>query len=137
MHGRAGPGKEKGSVKPDPFAGRAQRNRADPFRRTGPAQKKPRAHRQELIDRNESLRPRLGQIRETPDRLSQLRCRMRKAIPEALPERDDFSERMEVRENRRELEQVMDAAIDAGTQEADARQPVQDASKQKHGQERQ
>ena len=49
----------------------------------------------------------------------------------------DFSEQMEVRENRRELEQVMDAAIDAVTQETDEQQPVQDVSKQKHGQERQ
>jgi hypothetical protein len=43
----------------------------------------------------------------------------RKAIPDALPEREDFAEQMEVRENRRELEQVMDAAIEAVTQEAD------------------
>ena len=42
---------------------------------------------------------------------------------------------MEARENRRELEQVMDAAIEAVTQETDERQPVQDASKQKHEQE--
>lgn len=55
---------------------------------------------------------------------------------EALPERDDFSEQMEVRENRRELEQVMDAAIEAVTQKTDEQQPVQDASKQKHDQER-
>ena len=47
-----------------------------------------------------------------------LRCRMRNAIPEALPER------------------VTDAAIDAVTQETDKQQPVQDASKQRHGQER-
>ncbi len=44
------------------------------------------------------------------------------------------SEQMEVRENRRELEQVMDAVIEAVTQDADEHQPVQDASKQKHGQ---
>ena len=31
---------------------------------------------------------------------------------------------------------LMDAAIDAVTQEADEQQPVQDASKQKHDQER-
>ena len=98
--------------------------------------KKLRALRQELTEQNESLRPKLGQIREELDQLSKLRYWTRKAIPEALPERDDFSEQMEVRENRRELEQVMDAAIDAVTQEADEQQPVQDASKQKHDQER-
>ncbi len=68
------------------------------------------------------------------DQLSELRCWTRKAIPEALQERDGFSEQMEVRENRRELEQVMDAAIEAVTQNAE-QQPVQDASKQKYDQE--
>ena len=58
------------------------------------------------------------------DQLSKLRYWTRKAIPNALPERDDFSEQMEVRENRRELEQVMDAAIDAVTQETDEQQPA-------------
>ena len=99
--------------------------------------KKLKAQRQALTEQNESLRPKLGQIREELDQLGKLRYWTRKAIPEALPERDDFSEQMEVRENRRELEQVMDAAIDAVTQEADEQQPVQDASKQKHDQERQ
>ena len=42
-----------------------------------------------------------------------------------------------MQENRRELEQVMDAAIDAVTQETDAWQPVQDVSKRKRDQERQ
>ena len=62
----------------------------------------------------------------------------RKAIPEALPERDDFSEQMEVRENRRELEQVMDAAIEAVTQEADEQQPVMESPvlEKKRNQER-
>ena len=60
------------------------------------------------------------------DQLSKLRYWTRKAIPEALPEREDFSEQMEVRKNRRELEQVMDAAIEAVTQETDEEQPVQD-----------
>ena len=99
--------------------------------------KKLRAQRQELTEQNESLRPKLGQIRAELDQLSKLRYWTRKAIPEALPERDDFSEQMEVRENRRELEQVMDAAIEAVTQETDEQQPVQEASKQKYDQERQ
>ena len=77
----------------------------------------------------------MGQIREELEQLSKLRYWTCKAIPEALPERDDFSEQMEVRENRRELERIMDAAIDAMTQETDEQQPVQDASKQKHEQE--
>ena len=81
--------------------------------------KKLRAQRQELTEQNESLRPKLGQIREELDQLSKLRYWMRKAIPDALPEQEDFAEQMEVRENRRELEQVMDAAIEAVTQEAD------------------
>ena len=99
--------------------------------------KKLRAQRQELTEQNESLRPKLEQIREELDQLSKLRYWTRKAIPEALPERDDFSEQMEVRENRQELEQVMDAAIDAVTQETDEQQPVHDTSKQKRDQERQ
>ena len=99
--------------------------------------KKLKAQRQELTEQNESLRPMLEQIREELDQLSKLRYWTRKAIPEALPERDGFSEQMEARENRRELEQVMDAAIEAVTQGADEQHPVQDASKQKHGQERQ
>ena len=67
-----------------------------------------------------------------------LRCRMRNAIPEALPERDDFSEQMEVRENRREPEQIMDAAIDAVTQETDEQLPEVESPVQekKHDQER-
>ena len=99
--------------------------------------KKLKAQRQELTEENKSLRPRLGQIREELDQLSKLRYWTRKAIPEALPERDDFSEQMEARENRCELEQVMDAAIEAVTQETDEQQPVQADSKQKHDQERQ
>ena len=98
--------------------------------------KKLKAQRQELTEQNESLRPKLGQIRAELDQLSKLRYWTRKAIPDALPEREDFAEQMEVRENRRELEQVMDAAIDAVMQETDALQSVQDASKQKHDQER-
>ena len=35
-----------------------------------------------------------------------------------------FSEQMEVRENPREMEQVMDAAIEAVTQETDVQPPV-------------
>jgi len=97
--------------------------------------KKLKAQRQELTEQHESLRPMLEQIREELDQLSKLRYWTRKAIPEALPERDGFSEQMEARENRRELERVMDAAIEAVTQETDERQPVQDASKQKHEQE--
>ena len=92
--------------------------------------------RQELTVQNESLRPKLGQIQAELDQLSKLRYWTRKAIPDALPEQEDFAEQMEVRENRRELEQVMDAAIEAVTQETDEQQPVQDASKQKHDQER-
>ena len=99
--------------------------------------KKLKAQRQELTEQNESLRPKLGQIQAELDQLSKLRYWTRKAIPDALPEREDFAEQMEVRENRRELEHVMDAAIDAVTQETDEQQPVQDVSKQKHGQERQ
>ena len=71
-----------------------------------------------------SLRPKLGQIHEALDQLSKLCYWTRKAIPEALPERFDFSWRMEVRENRRELEQVMDSAIEAVTQETDEQQLV-------------
>ena len=92
--------------------------------------KKLRALRQELTEQNESLRPKLGQIREVLDQLSKLRYWTRKAIPEALPERDDFSEQMEVRENRRELEQVMDAAIDAVTQETDEQRSVAESQVQ-------
>ena len=100
--------------------------------------KKLKAQRQELTEQNESLRPKLGQIREELDQLSKLRYWTRKAIPEALPERDDFSEQMEVRENRRELVQVMDAAIDAVTQETDAQPPVTERLTQEknHDQER-
>ena len=79
----------------------------------------------------------MGQIRAELDQLSKLRYWTRKAIPEALQEWGDFSEQLEVQENRRELEQVMDAAIEAVTQETDEQQPVQDASEQKHDQERQ
>ena len=45
---------------------------------------------------------------------------------------------MEVRENRRELEQVMDAAIDAVTQEADEQEAVMESPvlEKKHNQER-
>ena len=80
----------------------------------------------------------MGQIREELDQLSKLRYWTRKAIPEALPERDDFSERMEVRDNQRELEQVMDAAIDAVTQDSN-KQPVAErtALEKKRDQERQ
>ena len=62
----------------------------------------------------------------------------RKAIPDALPEREDFAEQMEVRENRREPEQVMNAAIDAVTQETDELQPMTERSSQEkeHDQER-
>lgn len=99
--------------------------------------KKLKAQRQELTEQNESLRPKLGQIRAELDQLSKLRYWTRKAIPDALPERDDFAEQMEVRENRRELEQVMDAAIDAVTQGAD-QQPVAEspALEKKRDQER-
>ena len=60
-------------------------------------------------------------------------------LTQALPERDDFSEQMEVRENRRELERVMDAAIDAVTQETDEQQLVTEspAQEKKRDQERQ
>ena len=92
--------------------------------------KKLKAQRQELTEQNESLRPKLGQIREEMDQLSKLRYWTRKAIPDALPEREDFSEQMEVRENRRELEQVVDAAVDAVTQEADELQPMTERSLQ-------
>ena len=101
--------------------------------------KKLKAQRQELTEQNESLRPQLEQIRAELDQLSKLRYWTRKAIPDALPERDDFSEQMEVRENRRELERVMDAAIEAVTQETDEQQPVTESPVQekKHDQERQ
>ncbi len=45
-----------------------------------------------LTGQNESLHPKLGQIREELDQLGKLRYWTRKAIPEALTERDDFSE---------------------------------------------
>ena len=99
--------------------------------------KKLKTLRQELTEQNESLRPKLGQIQAELDQLSKLRYWTRKAIPDALPEREDFAEQMEVRENRRELEQVMDAAIDAVIQEPD-QQPVAERSmlEKKHDQER-
>ena len=99
--------------------------------------KKLRALRQELTEQNESLRPKLGQIRAELDQLSKLRYWTRKAIPDALPEREDFAEQMEVWENRRELEHVMDAAIDAVMQESD-QQPVSEspALEKKRDQER-
>ena len=99
--------------------------------------KKLKAQRQELTEQNESLRPKLGQIHAELDQLSKLRYWTRKAIPDALPEREDFAEQMEVRENRRELEQVMDAAIDAVMQEPD-QQPVAEspALEKKRNQER-
>ena len=99
--------------------------------------KKLRALRQELTEQNESLRPKLGQIREELDQLSKLRYWTRKAIPEALPEWDNFSEQMEARENRRELEQVMNAAIEEVTQQTEEQQHVQDVSKHKLDKERQ
>ena len=99
--------------------------------------KKLKEQRRDLTKQNELLRPKLGQIRAELDQLSKLRYWTRKAIPEALQEWGDFSEQLEVQENRRELEQVMDAAIEAVTQETDEQQPVQDVSKQKHDQERQ
>ena len=97
-----------------------------------------KAQRQELTEQNESLRPKLEQIRAELDQLSKLRYWTRKAIPDALPEREDFAEQMEVRENRRELEQVMDAAIEAVTQETDEQQPALESSMQekKRDQER-
>ena len=100
--------------------------------------KKLNAQRQELTEQNESLRPQLEQIRAELDQLSKLRYWTRKAIPDALPEREDFAEQMEVRENRRELEQVMDAAIEAVTQETDELQPMTERSSQEkdHDQER-
>jgi len=99
--------------------------------------KKLKAQRQELTEQNESLRPKLGQIHAELDQLSKLRYWTRKAIPDALPEREDFAEQMEVRENRHELEQVMDAAIDAVMQESD-QQPVVEspALEKKRNQER-
>ena len=100
--------------------------------------KKLKAQRQELTEQNESLRPKLGQIQAELDQLSKLRYWTRKAIPDALPERNDFAEQMEVRENRREFEQVMDAATDAVTQEMDEQQPVakSPALEKRHDQER-
>ena len=100
--------------------------------------KKLRAQRQELTEQNESLRPKLGQIQAELDQLSKLRYWTRKAIPDALQEREDFSEQMEARENRRELERVMDAAIEALTQDPN-QQPVAErtALEKKHDQERQ
>ena len=73
------------------------------------------------------------------DQLSKLRYWTQKAIPDTLPEREDFEEQMEVRENRRELEQVMNAAIDAVTQEDDEQQPVAKSPvlEKKYDQERQ
>ena len=90
-----------------------------------------------MTEQNESLRPKLGQIRAELDQLSKLRYWTREAIPDALPEREDFAERMEVRENRRELEQVMDAAIEAVTKETDE-QPVAESpvTEKEHDQER-
>lgn len=100
--------------------------------------KKLKAQHQELTEQNESLRPKLGQIREELDQLSKLRYWTRKAIPEALPERNDFSEQLEVRENRRELEQAMDAAIEAVTRDPDQQSVVESpALEKKHDQERQ
>ena len=80
----------------------------------------------------------MGQIQAELDQLSKLRYWTRKAIPDTLPEREELAEQMEVRENRRELEQVMDAAIDAVTQEAVEQQPVAESPTQekKHNQER-
>ena len=100
--------------------------------------KKLKAQRQELTEENESRRPKLGQIRAELDQLSKLRYWTRKAIPDALPEREDFSEQMEVRENRRELEQVMDAAIEAVTQDSN-KQPMAERTtlEKKRDQERQ
>ena len=101
--------------------------------------KRLKAQRRDLTEQNESLRPKLGQIREELDQLSKLRYWTRKAIPEALPERFDFSEQMEAQENKRELEQIMDSAVEAVTQLADEQQPVAEAQdrEQKHNQERQ
>ena len=78
----------------------------------------------DLTEQNESLRPRLGQVRAELDQLSKLRHWTRRAIPEVLPELEAFSEQMEVLENRRELEQVMDAAIETVTQDTDEQPPV-------------
>lgn len=100
--------------------------------------KKLKAKRQELTEQNESLHPKLGQIREELVQLSKLRYWTRKAIPEALPERNDFSEQLEVRENRRELEQAMDAAIEAVTRDPDQQSVVESpALEKKHDQKRQ
>ena len=95
-----------------------------------------KAKRQELTEQNESLRPKLGQIRAELDQLSKLRYWTRKAIPDALPEREDFAEQMEVRENRRELERVMDAAIEAVTQETEEQPPVTERPTQEKDHER-
>ena len=95
-----------------------------------------KAKRQELTEQNESLRPKLGQIRAELDQLSKLRYWTQKAIPDTLPEREDFEEQMEVRENRRELERVMDAAIEAVTQETEEQPPVTERPTQEKDHER-
>ena len=50
----------------------------------------------------------------------------------------ELTEQKEAQEKRRELEQVMDAAIEAVTQETDAQQPVADrpAQEKQHDRER-
>ena len=88
--------------------------------------KKLKAQRRDLAEQNESLRPKLEQIRTELDQLRKLRYWTRKAIPEALPEQDGYSEKIEVQENRRELEQVMDAAVDAVTQESGEQQRIRE-----------
>ena len=61
-----------------------------------------------------------------------------KLIPEALPETYGFQEQRETVENKRDLEQVMDAAVDAVTQDADTPPPVLEAPdrERRHLQER-
>ena len=80
----------------------------------------------------------MGQIRSELEQLNNLRYWARKAIPEALPEWGDFSEQLEARENRRELEQVMDAAIEVVMQETDEQLPVVESPlrEKKHDKER-
>ena len=59
--------------------------------------KKLKYRRRELTNQNESLRLKLGQIQAKLDHLSKLCYWTHKAIPDALADREDFSEQMEAR----------------------------------------
>ena len=92
--------------------------------------KKLKAQRISLNEQNETLRPKLGQIRQELDQLSKLRYWTRKAIPEALSEDYDTQEQMEAAENKRELKYIVDAAIEAVTEEPAEKQLQPESPKQ-------